>query len=231
MTLPAAVDALGVLGGTIGLLVIALVSAYGTNALLRVVEHMRMGGGNDGSAGKRKSKRGYERAADQEDDGVGEDDGEDDDGDTLTTTATTTTAAAAAAPTPASGEWELHDMAQAAQGRATWALAIFSVVTCQLGSVIAYLVFVGVTLSDVLRIKPWVVVLALYPVYGGLCLARSTERFAFSSLLGNMALVLCMGSILAYGCSSTPIFLEPTDYVWGFEPAGLSVFFGLALFR
>ena len=127
-------------------------------------------------------------------------------------------------------EIEYHNIAQAASGNIGLFTAIFCVVTCQLGSCIAYLVFVAVTLSGVVGQSTYVVILSLIPVTGGLSLLRSTKRLSFSSMLGNFALLLCIGSIVGYSCAQTPVFLPAEDYSWGFDVSGLAVFIGIALF-
>ena len=102
--------------------------------------------------------------------------------------------------------------------------------TCQLGSVIVFLVFIGTCMSDVLETDGWKVILCAFPAYGGLSLLPSTDKLSFSSLLGNVALVLCLGSTIAYGFSQQPVFRAPDDYKLGFDAGGLGVFFGLTVF-
>ena len=132
--------------------------------------------------------------------------------------------------TPPLAEIEYHNIAEAASGNIGLFTAIFCVVTCQLGSCIASLVFVAVTLSGVVGQSTYVVILSLIPVTGGLSLLRSTKRLSFSSMLGNFALLLCIGSIVGYSCAQTPVFLPVEDYSWGFDVSGLAVFIGISLF-
>jgi hypothetical protein len=128
-------------------------------------------------------------------------------------------------------EFEYHDLARAAMGRFGVGLTWFSVTTCQLGSVMAYLVFVATCLTDVIGTTTlWPTVLGLLPIVGSLALLRSTDALTFSSMMGNVALGLCLASIVGYGAAQEPPFLEPSKYEWGFDAGGVAVFFGISLF-
>ena len=87
-------------------------------------------------------------------------------------------------------------------GQFTVTISSIVVILAQLGSCIAYLVFIEKSLSDVIPFSSWQILLITAPLYGGACLLRNTSSLSWTSTLGNIAVALGVGVVLYYGLNS-----------------------------
>ncbi len=114
----------------------------------------------------------------------------------------------------------------------SWASS-FCMITCQLGSCMAFLTFATSNLSQIFTfLKPWQVTLALVIAVTPLCFLRTTRPLSFTSSLGNLSLVLTIVTIYIYGFSQNSIssltaHVESRPLV---DWEGGSVMFGISLF-
>eukprot|EP00656_Telonema_subtile_P034222 TRINITY_DN38338_c0_g1_i1.p1 TRINITY_DN38338_c0_g1~~TRINITY_DN38338_c0_g1_i1.p1 ORF type:complete len:456 (-),score=80.68 TRINITY_DN38338_c0_g1_i1:183-1550(-) len=117
------------------------------------------------------------------------------------------------------------------------ALSSFSLISCQLGSCVAYVVFILMHCSEVIDIEVWglagIVLLGAVP----LALLRSMDRLSFTSVIGNITLIVAIVTVYDYGfkhgdmsnVSHGRAAVNNTELV-AFKPSGLASFFGVALF-
>jgi amino acid permease len=132
------------------------------------------------------------------------------------------------------GRIQYVEVAQAAFGGYGKAAASFSVVTCQLGSCMAYLAFASSNITAVLlgTLRRWQVTVALSLLVAPLCALRTTRPLSFTSSLGNMALAVGMLSIFGFGLAgaTTDQLRRHAESMPAADWSGFSLLFGVSLF-
>lgn len=125
------------------------------------------------------------------------------------------------------GKIEYSDINFLAFGRFGTALSSFCLITCQVGSVIGYLVFISSNICAVFEIEDaWKPLCLCAPVLMGLALLRDTVILSKTAIMGNLALFLGIFAIYWAGGHDKDAF---TDYKT-LDVTGLSTMFGVALF-
>eukprot|EP00457_Paulinella_chromatophora_P007513 gb/GEZN01007536.1/.p1 GENE.gb/GEZN01007536.1/~~gb/GEZN01007536.1/.p1 ORF type:complete len:422 (-),score=61.28 gb/GEZN01007536.1/:238-1503(-) len=108
----------------------------------------------------------------------------------------------------------------------------FSVITCQVGSVLGFVCFIYSNMTAVCPVQAWQVAVVLFVILAPLCLLRTTDGMGWSSSLGNLALVLGLGTIYYYGFSEERL-INTDNTVQGlhfWEWSGIAELFGVCLF-
>jgi hypothetical protein len=107
-------------------------------------------------------------------------------------------------------------------------------ISCQVGSSCAFVVFVADTVHSVLPeavrayLTVTMLIALLFPILSALAIPRSTTYLAPTSHLGNISLVIGVTTVLVYGFRNTTLTLANTQSYNGL--GGLATFFGICVF-
>eukprot|EP00658_Telonema_sp_P-2_P053067 TRINITY_DN4148_c0_g1_i3.p1 TRINITY_DN4148_c0_g1~~TRINITY_DN4148_c0_g1_i3.p1 ORF type:complete len:419 (+),score=132.63 TRINITY_DN4148_c0_g1_i3:91-1347(+) len=116
-------------------------------------------------------------------------------------------------------------------------LSSFSVISCQLGSCVAYVVFILLHCTEVIDVDVWLLAAILMLAAIPLALLRGADKLTFVSVLGNITLIVAIVTVYEQGFRTGDASrighghaaVNDSKLVM-FKPSGLAQFFGVALF-